>query len=147
MTEPLTFFTFQKHSIFMPLRNVYPECMVLIEQQPQLSPLHCLKNNMCPVNKGCMDILAKRVNYLFTNVVPDGKLLIAYFKYRDRPDSTRAGIFHRDMREPMLMTLNRSALAKFQREGIVFRWLPTQDYLLLGPDAKLLPVESLIKKP
>ncbi len=97
MKEPIAFFVFQEHSVFMPLRFIYPECMSLIEKYDQLSPLHCLRNDHCPANRGCMDILAKRTNYLFTYVVPNGKQIVAYFKYRDQPESVRAGIFTRDM--------------------------------------------------
>lgn len=145
MREQVVFFTFQKHSVFMPLRYIYPECMKLIESHAQLSPLFCLNHNNCPANKGCMDILAKRLNYLFTQVVPDAKQIIAYFKYRDRPNSIRAGVFTREMTEPSVQTLNQSAFKKFQREGLTFSWFPTDDFLLMAPIPRLLPVESLIK--
>lgn len=92
-----------------------------------------------------MDILAKRLNYLFTQVVPDAKQIIAYFKYRDRPNSIRAGVFTREMTEPSVQTLNQSAFKKFQREGLTFSWFPTDDFLLMAPIPRLLPVESLIK--
>jgi hypothetical protein len=147
MKEPVVFFVFQKHSVFMPFKYLYPECLTLIEPYDQLSPLHCLRNDHCPVNKGCMDILAKRVNYLFTHVVPTGQQIIAYFKYRDRPNSIRAGVFVKDMAEPKLMTLNLSAFKKFQREGFTYTWVPPDEYMLLSPDPKLISVESLLVKP
>jgi hypothetical protein len=93
-----------------------------------------------------MDILAKRVNYVFTQLVPDGKMLIAYFKYPDRPNSIRAGVFTRDLDEPKLMTLNRSAFQKFQKEGATFQWFPTDEFLLMAPSEQIIPVESLIKR-
>lgn len=147
MKESVSFFVFQEHSVFMPLKYVYPECMTLIEPHDQLSPLFCLAHDHCPANKGCMDILAKRINYLFTFVVPTGQQIIAYFKYRDRPESIRAGIFNRDMKEPRVMTLNRSAFQKFQRESIMYTWIPNDEYLLMAPSTNLIPVESLIVKP
>lgn len=147
MKEQVAFFVFQRHSVFMPFRFIYPECLTLIEKYEQLSPIHCLNNDHCPANKGCMDILVKRVNYLFTHVVPDAQQIIAYFKYRDRPDSIRAGIFTRDLAEPKLMTLNRSAFQKFQRESIMFTWIPNDEYLLMSPEPKLLTVETLLVKP
>lgn len=145
--EHVAFFVFQKHSMFVPLRFVYPECLSLIEKYDQLSPLHCLKNDGCPANRGCMDVLAKRLNYLFTFVATDAQQIIAYFKYRDRPDSIRAGVFTRDMAEPKLMTLNRSAFKKFQRESLTYTWVPPDEYLFMAPDSKIIPVESLIVKP
>jgi len=147
MKQPLSFFVFQKHSIFIPLRYVYGECLTLIDKHDQLSPLHCLKNDVCPANIGCMDVLAKRVNYLFTHVVPEGKLLVAYFKYRDKPESIRAGVFDRELSEPRVMTLNQSAFKKFQREGMSFTWMPTDDYWLMPRTLGLIPVENLLVKP
>lgn len=145
--EHVAYFVVDRQTVFMPLRFIYPECVTLIEPFDQLSPLHCLQNDHCPANKGCMDILAKRIDYLFTTVIPDSQLLIAYFKYRDRPDSIRAGIFTRDMKEPKVMTLNRSAFRKFQKTGLSFTWIPSNEYLLMAPSNKLLPVESLLVKP
>lgn len=147
MKQPVAFFVFQQHSVFIPFKFLYPECLTLIEPYEQLYPLHCLRNDHCPVNRGCMDILAKRVNYLFTNVIPDGQQIIAYFKYRDRPQSIRAGVFTREMDEPKLMTLNHSAFKKFQKEGLAFTWIPTDEFMLMSPDPKLIPVESLLVKP
>lgn len=146
MKQPLVFFVFQRHSLFIPLKYVYGECFNLIEKHDQLSPIHCLQNDMCPANVGCMDILVKRVNYIFTHVAPDARLLVAYFKYRDRPESIRAGIFDRDLREPKVMTLNQSAFKKFQRESLAFTWIPTDDYLLMSKSSSLIPVQNLLVK-
>lgn len=144
-TEPAAFFVFQKHSMFIPLRFVYPECNILIAPYEQLTPLHCLKQDHCPANKSCMDVLVKRVNYLFTQVQPEAEQILAYFKYRDRPDSIRAAVFTRDLASPTVMTLNRSAFKKFQREGLTFTWVPPMEYWLMSPDANLISVESLLK--
>lgn len=146
MKQPLVFFVFQKHSVFIPLRHVYGECLTLIEPQQQLSPLHCLKNDVCPVNAGCMDVLAKRIDYLFTNVIPQAKMIVTYFKWRDRPQSIRAGVFDRDLEDPRVMTLNQSAFKKFQKEGISYTWIPTDEYMLIRPSTSLIPVESLLVK-
>lgn len=147
MTQPLAFFVFQKHSVFMPLKYVYGECFTLIEKYDKVAPLHCLKADICPANVGCMDILAKRINYLFTYVVPEAQLLVAYFKYRDKPDSIRAGVFDRNLSEPKVMTLNQSAFKKFQRESLTFTWVPTMEYLTLSRSTTLIPVQSLLLKP
>lgn len=147
MTAQAAFFVFQKHSVFIPLKFVYPECSVLLEPFSHLVPLHCLNQDGCPANKGCMEILAKRVNYLFTTVVPDAQQLICYFKHKDRPDSIRAGVFTRDMIEPKLMTLNRSAFKKFQREGITFAWTPPNEYWFMAPNTNIITIEKLLVKP
>ena len=95
-----------------------------------------------------MEGLAKRVHYLFDNVVFDAELIIAYFKYRDRPNSLRGGVFFRDMLEPQVKTLNPWAFQKFQREGDVFKWVPPKEFynintVLTTPN--IIPVESLVK--
>lgn len=147
MKQPIAFFVFQKHSVFVPFRHIYGECLTLIESQQQLSPLHCLRNDVCPVNAGCMEVLAKRIDYFFTTVVPEAKMVVAYFKWRDRPQSIRAGVFDRDLEDPKVMTLNQSAFKKFQKEGISYSWIPTDEYMLIRPSASLIPVQSLLVKP
>lgn len=141
----LFFFVFQGKSIFMPLRYLYPECFSLIEKQDQLYPLLCLKSD-CPANKGCADILAKRVHYIFNQVVPAGELLIAYYRYRDRPNSIRGGIFTKDMKEPYVSVLNPWAFRKFQKEGVSYAWAASQEYWTLGSRGDILiPEIELIK--
>lgn len=145
--ESAAFFTFQKHTVFIPLKYIYPECSVLIEPYQQLSPLHCLREDGCPANKNCMETLAKRVNYFFTFVTPEAELLIAYFKYRDRGNSIRAGVFDRNMKEPRVMTLNPFAFKKFQREGITYTWMPPDEFLFMHGGGGLIPMENLLIKP
>jgi hypothetical protein len=95
-----------------------------------------------------MEILAKRVNYWFTRVEPAAEMFIAYFRYRDRPDSIRAGVFHKDLREPRTITLNVSALAKFKKEGHEKYFTPTQEYNNIHGIQQLphiIPASSLIR--
>lgn len=146
MREPINFFVFQRHSVFMPFRYLYPECFVLIKPHQSLHPLFCLKNDICPVNSNCMEVLAKRVDYLFTNLCTDGKQLIAYFSYPDRPKSIRAGLFTRDLSEPRLLTLNRSAFEKFRKEGVTYAWVPTDEFLFIGTSRTLIPASDLLVK-
>lgn len=141
----ISFFIFQEKTAFIPLRYVYPECVKLIEPHPQMYPLRCLREDGCPANVQCMDFLVKRVDYLFQEVLPDSDLLIVYYKYKDRPDSIRAAVFFRDLREPKLMTCNKAAFKKFQREGKIFAWAPSGSYLTLGAERNIIPVENLIK--
>lgn len=143
--QVITFFTFQEKTVFIPLRYVYPECMKLIEPYDQMYPLRCLNEDGCPANMGCMDVLVKRVDYLFQNVMPDAELLLAYYKYRDRPDSIRAAVFYRDLREPRTIVCNKAAFKKFQKAGEMFAWSPTSSYLMLGSERNIIPVENLIK--
>lgn len=145
--QQVVFFTFQTKTVFIPLRYIYPECMVLIERHQQLSPLHCLSHDHCPANANCMEVLAKRVNYFFTHVVPDVELMIAYFRYRDRPNSIRAGVFTKGLEEPRVMTVNPFAFRKFQQDSVSFTWVPPDEFLFMGPSSNLIPVENLLVKP
>ena len=142
--SPIYFFIFQQHSVFIPLKYVYPECFVLIEPHPQISPLQCF-NTSCSANRNCAEILAKRVNYLFNNVMPTGKMMYLYFKYKDRPNSIRAGIFTKELSEPTTKILNPYAFKKFQREGISYEWMPTDDFLFISGSGGILPVGNLLK--
>jgi len=145
--EPIYYFRFQTKTVFIKLQYLFPECFYLIQGKEQLYPLKCLEG-MCPANANCMEGLAKRVHYFFDNVVFDAELIIAYFKYPDRPQSIRGGVFFRDMREPQIRILNPWAFRKFQREGDTYKWVPPTEFyrlnsVLTTPD--ILPVESLLR--
>ncbi len=117
-----------RSTLFMKLNDLYPECQFLIEGAPQLSPLFCLKSH-CPRNQACMEKLANRVKYVF-DTFPDTELLLLYFRYVDKPGSQRAGVFWRDMREPRIITFNRTAWDKLKSVGIVYEWaLPDSLFL------------------
>jgi hypothetical protein len=129
----------QELTIFTKLKDVYPECFLLIEQASSLFPLRCLKDH-CPRNANCMEKLANRVKYVFDSF-PKAQLLVLYFAYPDRPGATRAGIFWRDMREPRFITMNRSGWEKMKQMGVVYEWqLP--DDLFLKPLSSALPIIS-----
>lgn len=145
MDDFVPFFSFQKHSVFVPLKYVYPECFILINEHEKLSPLQCLQT-ACPANANCATKLAKRVDFLFQHVVPEAQMIYAYFKYRDKPNSIRAGVFDREMNEPKIMTLNQSAFRKFMKEGVQSTWVPPTEYWLVGGSDKLISVEHLLVK-
>lgn len=140
------YFVFQKHTLFLPLRVLYPECSSLIERYPNYHPLHCLRADHCAANIGCMDILVKRVNFIFTEVAPDSKLLIAYFKWPDKPNSLRAGVFTKDLDTPSVKTLNQSAFKKLQNASVVYSWTPSDEYLNILPNSSLIPATNLLVK-
>lgn len=144
--EPIFYFRFQHKTTFIKLQYLFPECEYLIEGKDQLHPLKCLQSS-CPVNANCMEGLAKRVNYFFENVAIGSELIIAYFKYPDRPNSIRAGVFYKDFDEPRVMTMNPWAFKKFQREGDAYKWVPPEEFYRLSSSAPdILPVESLLRK-
>lgn len=140
--EKVTYALFQQKNLFIPFRYVYPECLKLLEPHDQTFPLLCLRSDHCPGNKNCMGTLTHRLNYLFSQVEPDVELIVAYFKWRDRP-SIRAGIFHRDMRVPRLVIVNPTALKKFLNEGEQKIWFPKNEYWMTQARPDIIPAESL----
>ena len=148
MSDLVTFYTVgskeKGFSLFMPLKYVYPECMILIQGEEKLFPLRCLQDS-CHRSQDCPTKLAKRINFIFQHVAPDAQMIYAYFKHPDRPGSIRAGVFDRDLNEPKVMVVNRTGWAKYRREGIIQQWNPPMGYWLVGGSDKLIPVENLIK--
>lgn len=140
----VAYFVFQGHSVFVPLKFLYPECMVLIEPHEQVYPLQCLLTS-CPADSRCMERLAKRVHFWFDKVVPDGVHLYAYYKYRDRPQSIRAGLFDKDLNEPRTIVLNQSAFRKFMKEGITYQWTPPESYWSMTGSDIIIPADALIR--
>ena len=145
MNEPLAYFVVQDKTLFIPFRYVYPECEKLIAPHPQMYPAKCLAEDGCPSNMNCMDFLVPRVNYIFDNVCNSAEMMIAYYKYRDRPNSIRGAIFHRDLRAPSIMVLNPYGFRKLQKDAEPGIWVPTAEYKNLGAHRGIIPVESLIR--
>jgi hypothetical protein len=108
-------------TVFVKLKDLYPECEFLIQGAVQLFPLRCLADDGCHRNQNCMEVLAKRTKYVF-DTFPDADLLILYFRYQDRPTSQRGGVFWRDMRSPRYFTLNKSGWEKFKKVGKIYSW-------------------------
>lgn len=148
MDAVFSFFVFQTKSVFVPLRYLYPECSLLLKETkiPESFPLACLQQD-CDVNQNCAETLALRVNYWFTHVVPNAEMIFSYFKYGDRPDSIRLGVFDRSMSDPRVIVGNKSAFKKFKDEAEVFQWVPPSEYLFLtgSSSSPIVPVESLVK--
>lgn len=139
------YFTIQDKTAFIPLKYLYGECFYLIDGEPQLSPLFCMGNE-CHRNSNCGAVLANRVNYLVEHVMPSVKLIIAYFTYPDKPGSIRAGVFDTSFEElPRVITCNRSAFDKFKKEGVIYSWEATTEFLLLSDNNDIIPVGNLIK--
>lgn len=137
---PIAYFVFQEKTVFIPLRFVYPECFVHLKDYPKIYPMQCFMEDACPPGANCGEVLVKRVHYFFENVVPDAEVLIAYFKYHDRPNSIRGAVFRRNLEPPTVSILNPYAFRKFQREGTAYQWVPHNEYLFMGGSKELLVV-------
>lgn len=140
----LTYFTFQDKTSFIPLRQLYPECFILLKDSPDAMPMQCMRGP-CSKNAQCMEILAKRVYYFFNEIDPTSEMLIVYYKYNT---SLKGVIFDKEMNEPVLKTLNPSGFNKFKNEGDIKQWPMRPEFLNIGGYYKtdnIIPVENLIK--
>ena len=110
-----------------------------------MTPLSCF-NTECPANKNCAEVLVRRLNYLFTMVVPTAELIVLYFTTPVKPKSIFGGLFLKDLDTLRVSTLNPYAFKKFKKEGIVYQWTPSSDFFLLGGDnTQLISPEQLIR--
>lgn len=143
--QTLTYFVFQTHTAFIPFRSIYQECFLLIDGEPKLHPLFCLKNT-CHRNASCMEVLAKRVYYFFNEIEPAAQQLITYFKVGV---SLKAGVFNKDLSEPRLITLNQSGFDKFKKDSEIKQWIIKQEFINIHNKYvtdNLILAESLIRK-
>jgi hypothetical protein len=120
----------KQQTLFVKLKDVYPECEFLISDQEQLHPFICFTSH-CHRNANCMEKLAGRVKYIFDGF-PHAQLLLLYFSYRDKPASQRAGVFWRDLREPKYIVFNRTAWEKMKQIGTVYEWNLPDSFFLTG---------------
>lgn len=115
-------------SLFIKMKEVYPECEFLIEDESKLFPFICLISD-CHRNANCMEKLANRVKYIFDQF-ESAELLVLYFRYRDFPKRHRAGVFWRDMREPRYIVMNPYSWERLKMRGIIYEWeLPSSLFL------------------
>lgn len=118
-----------RNTVFMKLKDLFPECELLIRTSPQLFPLRCLFDDGCHRGQGCMDKLAHRVKFVF-DTFPTADLLMLYFRHHDRPQSHRAGVFWRSMEAPQYVTFNRATWERMKQVGQVYRWsIPNELFL------------------
>lgn len=129
----------------MPLRQLFPECDLLIKDSPQLHPLICLRGT-CHRNKACMVTLANRVRAVF-DAFPRSTTLLLYFRYRHRDEeaddpSIGAGLFRRTFDVPRLIghrqgyVLSRNGWKVLRTRSRVFRWDPPAELFLPPPEKK-----------
>lgn len=121
-------------TLFFKLDELYPECNFLIEDEPKLHPLICLVGT-CHRNSNCMEKLVNRLKWLFDQF-PKVELILLYFKYRDRLQSIRAGVFNKEFDEPRLIVMNQGGWSKMKELGIVYE-LHLPDSLFLSSPEKL----------
>jgi hypothetical protein len=110
---------------------------------------------VCPANKNCAEIIAHKVHYLFEEIFSDDvDQLFLYFKLRNDQGfwlkgewipSLGAGLFYKDMREPIWLRMNRWGFNKIKADATVLTWLPTDEFLFMGGSGDILiPIENLV---
>ena len=101
---------------FIPWDLLYPECRKLLEGYPKAFTAMCFRNDLCPSNKGCVDVIAKRVKYWFDVLEPKTKSLNSYFKVNS---SVGVLMFSREMEPTLQLPCNRAGFKKVQDESVV----------------------------
>jgi hypothetical protein len=140
----IAYFVLQGHTVFMPLKYIYPECSTLIEPFDSLEQLHCLRQDFCPANKGCVDKIVLRLKYLYDNVfTKEVKQVLGYYKTKE--GKLKAGLFTVDFDTPRVLTLHPKVFAEMQGKSATFTWRPTTEYSLISPDKNLIPADSLLR--
>ena len=143
--DPISYVVFKNKTVFMPLRYIFPECSFLIKDHPQMYPLRCFVEDGCPAAVRCnVEIIANKVNFLFQEVIPSAEIIVAYYKYRDRPRSVRGAIFNRNLDSPKIRLLNPYAFTKFVREGTTYNWYPSDEYSFMGGSKDILVVPEIL---
>lgn len=137
------FVIFSTKTAFWKMQDIFPECFLYREHTPQIDPLKCLlEDNACHVNHNCMEVLAKRINVLFQEVLPSVNVIVLYFKRRGS-QRYGAGLFWRDMREPRVIPINLSAWNYIKQRGNIFTFSPNSSFFLSGQAASPEPTKDV----
>lgn len=143
MSSLLYFVLFSKKTAFFKLNDIFPECFLYRKGHPRIDPLICLEQeNVCHVGKNCMETLIKRLQVLFKEVIPNCGLVVLY--YRTHTGRIRAGIFHSNLGEFRIITVNPYAWNKIKSRGAIFQFHPSSEFFMNGQasDLKETSLES-----
>lgn len=130
-----------KKTLFIKMKEVFPECEFLIRGEPQLYPFICLRTEQCHRGLSCMPRLEPRIRYIFDQF-SFAELLVLYFRYQDKPKSQRAGLFWKDGREPRCITMNPYAWEKFKTIGTTYEWSLPDSLFLDSEKSELVQIGS-----
>lgn len=140
----ITFFIFQQHSLFIPLKVFHPEAYYITERHNEEHPLACFTHPSV-VNAVLVEPLARKLNYVFeelwpklTPKLPKERKIYLYYKYPNKPNSIQSGVFSFPLEDPKVIIMNPFSFKKFSKEGVIYEWEPPTDFLLLGSDNKVL---------
>ena len=130
--ELIYFIQLSSKTAFWKLDDLFPECALFREQSPRIEPLVCIREDACHVGHNCMEILAHRLQALFTEVMPQYvNLILLYYKKRN-VEGIGAGVFWRDFRTPRVITMNPGGWKRVKLRGEVFRFTPGETFFLSG---------------
>ncbi len=137
-------FIHTEKTLLIKLTDLYPECPVLLTKYPNLNPLNCLTQQICPANSRCIEKLVPRLRFLFDNF-KEVEMILAYF--RSNVDSKLyAGVFWNDDRElPNVIRIHPKGWEKLKVNLEMYEVnMPTEllkaeaETSILEPDASLV---------
>lgn len=127
---PIYFVAANKKTILFKLQDIFPECFVHRDHSPNVEPMLCLQGG-CPVNRNCMETLAKRVFILFQEILPAAQLIVLYYRKRN-VRGIGGSLFWRDMREPHNISINPWGWESLKRRSLIYKFEPGPQFFLTG---------------
>ena len=140
---PIVFVSFWEKSIFFKLQDIFPECFIHREKAPQAEPMCCVRDDSCPVNHNCMEILAKRIWVMFEEVLPHARMIILYYRKRNIP-GIGGCVFFRTMHEPRVITINPWGWNQVKRRGTIYEFTPGPSFFLTGKAEAPIPTTKKV---
>lgn len=108
-------------TLLTPVRYVYPECQKLLQHHPQVDPFHCLVEDSCPANMGCMATLERRVRRLKT--ITEAVNVILYYTHNNSIKGVSV-----EETSIRLITINKGGLELLKKDGKVI-YIDDKDYM------------------
>lgn len=127
MSERQYYIVVSDKTILIPLRQIYPECAVLLAGSPNAENLQCLRYGTCNQSVDtCMRILAERVDKFFRLQPEERTHMLAY--YKTPSGSLRGCWFTSDFDEPKVVTCNKHAFDRLRYYGEIHSWEPDSSF-------------------
>ena len=140
-----SYYSFDNH-IFLPWDYLYQECRLLRKDHPNTFVAMCFRRDDCPSNKGCAEVITKRVFFWYDKLVPNAKALYSYFKVGE---SIGMMYFPKDMSEPrLILPVNRSGFKNLTQKAIVGSIVIPAEYFNIHSvysTDQVIPASNLIK--
>lgn len=134
-----------KSVIFAKLADVYPECLVLIQDAPRLEPMACLTVG-CHKGAGCIEKITFRLNCLFA-AFPTAQAVSLYFRPRSEKAVWATEFWRGYTKDPRVWTYNPWAWEQLKKKVQLFQWDPPQHAAPTCAPPVIAPMGPLVKLP